>query len=648
MEERDYHHFVCPNCHGPLLRVEDTLICKQCSKKFPINSDIPSFADGPSAWQFPLSASSEKILEAAARIGWRESLKEKPSTTTKWIQGSERFPIAMLASPKGSVLDAGCGWGGLSFWLAREFDHVYALDLQLDGLRFIDIRSNQENVSNITTVQGDLFSLPFSIGSLDVVILNGVLEWVGTFREDRGPKALQEMALQEVARALKPEGTLYVAIENRYGLQYFLGYREEHTGLRFISLLPRIIARGYHRIRKNNEFRALTYPRPELNQMLKRSGFTRTEWFSIFPSYRNCRFAASIGEYGALRFLIRNFLPKTSFWRGSVIKSIGWVVSHSNLLASIGVFLTPSWGIFASRQATPRLCLKGNQHPINVKASDDTEMAINITPRHASIYQVENKAGTLEGKFTIPLSEGSQKKMEVSSYLVDRMRRKDPALRRHFPEDTLYPASGPTVAYTRAVSGIAFNLRKTGHLTLFFDCIKEISLFTFVNADIQAIAGEFDIRETLICLARESCLDTETSFLQRAQFVHGDLNRKNVLIGAGRPPRAVLIDFEHAKIGPAILNWYDFLLRNFILQGKGFPIDSDLVLERCLSLPGNLRASSFLNEMTVNILNHCQVPLAAHKPLIILWLSYLSRDPVITDSGIVLRGIKAMNFTLHL
>jgi ubiquinone/menaquinone biosynthesis C-methylase UbiE len=304
---------VCPQCHGSLLKSGSFMRCVQCSTDYPIVSHIPCFVSGTSAWQFSSREPTAEIIDIAKKLGWEKSLEKLDTERADWIRGAGRFTISVLAGPKRRVLDLGCGWGGLSFWLAKEFRHVFALDVKLDGLQFIDVRATQEGFHNIQTVLGSVFSLPFSDDFFDVVVLNGVLEWVGTFSEDEPPLRMQELALHEIARVIQPNGTLFLAIENRFGIQYFLGYKEEHTGLRYISILPRGLAQIYHRCRKGKDFRALTHSRQGLMGLLQNSRFYCTEWFSVYPSYRNCRYAGSLESTSALKFILRNFGAQTAF-----------------------------------------------------------------------------------------------------------------------------------------------------------------------------------------------------------------------------------------------------------------------------------------------------------------------------------------------
>jgi len=564
-----------------------------------------------------------------------------------WVQGTGRFTISILASPKGRALDAGCGWGGLSFWMAKEFNQVYALDVQLDGLQFIDIRASQERVTNIITVQGDVFSLPFPDSFFDVVVLNGVLEWVGTFSKEYPPKVLQEMALNEVARVLQAKGTLFVAIENRFGLQYFLGYKEEHTGLRYISLLPRSLADAYHRYRKGTDFRTLTHSRSGLMKMLGRCGFFWTEWFSIFPSYRNCRYAASLEGYGALKFLVRNFATEKTFLPDILLKIGVQVLSKSSFLLKIGSFFSPSWGVFASRKTTPQLGLQNKENPIAIKNFRGVDLAIVISNRRASIFRVESPSGQLQDKYSIPINEWAAKKIKMSHVCVELIRKMRPGLNRNLPKISIYSTKYDLVDHTNAISGIQLKLGNHKDLYLFFDFVFELSQLFLSENDIQGILKDFDIRNIISALREKQGLANEIQdLIRRPQIIHGDLNKGNIFISRMEPRCVIVIDFEHAKVGPAVFNWYDFLLRNFVIYGNKYPIPTDILLRRCQKLPGNKEAEPIFNKLTVKFLNGCQIPLTLHGQLTLLYMCYLCQDPIVVDPEAVFRTLLSMDFKI--
>jgi len=647
MMKKGRNDLICPECRGPLTHGDEIMNCLQCEREYPVISDIPCFTSGTSDWRFSSSVSAIKTIDLANEKGWQASLAKMDKERAEWVHGGGRFTVSVLASPKGRVLDAGCGWGGLTFWLAQEFTHVYALDSQLDGLQFINIRASQDKIDNITTAQGSLLSLPFPDGFFDVVVLNGVLEWVGTFSQEQPPLVLQHGALTEIARVLQPNGTLFIAIENRLGLQYFLGYKEEHTGLRFISLLPRRFAQVVHRHLKGEDFRALTHSRLGLEKMLDACGFSRTEWFSIYPSYRNCRYAASLTGQGGLKFILSNFLPEKSSVRYTLLRILSPILVRSNLILKIASFFSPSWGIFASRNTDPHLALQVNKNPVVMKDSGGTDLAVTISDRRANIFQVMSTSGTVQSKYSIPKNKMAVKKIEMSHACIELIRQLRPEFRANLPETKIYYSSSRVFEQTIAISGDRLNLRAKEDLRSFFEFISEFDQIYIPEANIKGVLREFDIRNRLIDLAENEKLNGEFErILRRPQIIHGDLNKGNIFITRTVRSRIIINDFEHAKVGPAVLNWYDFLLRNLVIYGSSYPIETDIALQRCQRLPGNKNSNPVLNKMTATFLDLCQVPLELHPQLTILYMRYLFQDPVVNDPDTLINAIKSMKYRL--
>ena len=398
--------FVCPQCHGELRRSRDLLQCGNCDSEHPFTENIPCFAIGLSAWQLSSDTSPEAVLAQAKEKGWRQSIAGMGKDRAEWIAGDNRFTLSVLSSPKGRVLDCGCGWGGLTFWLVEEFDEVHAFDCSLDGLQFIRLRSEQEGISNVKTAQGNILSPPYANDFFDVVVLNGVLEWVGTFSDEHPPEQLQETALREIVRVLRPQGTLFLAIENRYGLQYFLGYKEEHIGLRFISLLPRWLANAYHRIRRGKDFRALTHSRAALERMLRKCGFAEMTWLFVHPSYRRTRLAATLNSPSGLKFLIGHFLFEEPLLRRWVPRFLMDGLLKLETVLKLSVFFSPSWTVFACPTSPLRLALRTGNDLIELN-TPATDLAVVINERRANFFSVEGTGDRLTGKYSLPVTRSA-------------------------------------------------------------------------------------------------------------------------------------------------------------------------------------------------------------------------------------------------
>lgn len=186
-----------------------------------------------------------------------------------------------------TVLDVGCGFGTYAIAMARSADRVIALDRSEARVAITAARARAEGLTNVTAIHAEGVDLPVADESCDIVTVVGVLEWVGVGTVD--PLAAQRSLLAEVARVLKPDGQLVLGIENRYGGHYFAGAREEHTGLRFISLLPRALSRAYSRLVRRAPFEQLTHSRRGLVSLLADVGLT-ARFAYPFPSYSEPQF----------------------------------------------------------------------------------------------------------------------------------------------------------------------------------------------------------------------------------------------------------------------------------------------------------------------------------------------------------------------
>ncbi|MBN3040846.1 MAG: methyltransferase domain-containing protein [Candidatus Omnitrophica bacterium] len=202
------------------------------------------------------------------------------------------------------VLDAGCGWGTLTFQLAKSYKHVWAFDRSDCGTEFIKIRSKQDKVDNIIPVRGNVLKLPFCDNYFDLVVLNGVLEWIGQDDESLDPLIVQQRLLKEFFRVLKPKGYLYVGIENRWSATYFLGEPEGHVNLRFISLLPRFTARAYHRIVKKTPYSVYTHSKRNYVRMFKKAGFNGVSAYSPIPQYHHYSNMVPLDNFYACKYYV--------------------------------------------------------------------------------------------------------------------------------------------------------------------------------------------------------------------------------------------------------------------------------------------------------------------------------------------------------
>ena len=95
------------------------------------------------------------------------------------------------------------------------------------------------------------------------------------------------------------------------------------------------------------------------------------------------------------------------------------------------------------------------------------------------------------------------------------------------------------------------------------------------------------------------------------------------------------------------MNWYDFLLRNFVIAGDRIPLSSQTVIDRFRRLPGISESQPLLSHLTAQFLNECEVPIDRHHQYVTLYMHYLCQDPVVDDPDKALEALSEMEFSLQ-
>ena len=301
-----HNNLVCPFCHNQLIKEKGNFRCSECDNIYPIIDDIPNFNQKDEYW---CNVDREKmyILNQKAKDGgdWLAAAKEIIPEYLGHIEPFDRADAQYLwpITNDSRILDAGSMWGGVTLPVAQHCGEIYALDKTIETLSFLKTRAQQMGFENVHVVASPLQNLPFPDDFFDLVILNGVLEWVafdqpvileehwGKKRTDdvplhlKNPRQMQVEVLNEIRRILKPDGHLHLAIENRIGYPYFIGYPDDHMNLKYIPFLPRFFANIITKWKLNCEYRTYLYSMHGYRSLLKDAGFKNVEFYGAFPHY---------------------------------------------------------------------------------------------------------------------------------------------------------------------------------------------------------------------------------------------------------------------------------------------------------------------------------------------------------------------------
>jgi 2-polyprenyl-3-methyl-5-hydroxy-6-metoxy-1,4-benzoquinol methylase len=183
----------------------------------------------------------------------------------------ENIISGLPISSKDSVLEIGAGCGAITGALAKKAGKVTCVDLSMKRSLINAHRHHQQE--NLEIHVGNFEDVEKTLGDkYDVITLIGVFEYAVGYISGSNP---YEEFLQVIKKRLKRKGRIIIAIENRFGLKYWAGCNEDHTGLYFEGI------EGY----KNTAY-ARTFSHVELERMFGNVGFKEWEFYYPYPDYK--------------------------------------------------------------------------------------------------------------------------------------------------------------------------------------------------------------------------------------------------------------------------------------------------------------------------------------------------------------------------
>lgn len=143
---------------------------------------------------------------------WKTIYCDNPDNSRDfwWIQLNRRknavFEILDTYSAKASasVLEVGCGPGGMTESILNRLLDVFCLDISMPMIIKTKKMSEKYVPGGVPCFQGEIDDLPFTNNTFDVVICVGVLEYLES--DDR--------AVKELSRVVKPGGIVIISLPN--------------------------------------------------------------------------------------------------------------------------------------------------------------------------------------------------------------------------------------------------------------------------------------------------------------------------------------------------------------------------------------------------------------------------------------------------
>ncbi|MEG1848556.1 MAG: methyltransferase domain-containing protein [Lachnospiraceae bacterium] len=232
----------------------------------------------------------------------------EPKEYRKVIEERAQWPILYHLSPQREnivdwipldpalkVLEVGSGCGAITGALARKSGSVTCVDLSkkrslINAYRHQECQNVEIKVGNFTDIEPTLPS------DYDYIFLIGVFEYGQSYIGGEHP---YEEFLTILQRHLNVGGRIVIAIENRLGLKYFAGCKEDHLGNYFSGIEDYAQGGGVRTFTKNR-----------LEQLLHTHQIKEYSFYYPYPDYKFMSTVYSdeyLPHIGELSTNIRNF-----------------------------------------------------------------------------------------------------------------------------------------------------------------------------------------------------------------------------------------------------------------------------------------------------------------------------------------------------
>lgn len=168
------------------------------------------------------------------------------------------------------VLEVGAGCGAITGAIAEKVKKVDCVELSRK--RSLINAHRNKNQEGITIKVGNFEEIePHLDKDYDIITLIGVWEYAALYLSSDKPF---HKFLKLLKEHIKPDGKIIIAIENKYGLKYWAGCREDHTGMFFEGI------EGYT---KTNG--VMTFGKKALENIFNEMGY-ESQFYYPYPDYK--------------------------------------------------------------------------------------------------------------------------------------------------------------------------------------------------------------------------------------------------------------------------------------------------------------------------------------------------------------------------
>lgn len=213
------------------------------------------------------------IVRELSPVEYGKVIEERRSWPILYHLSSQRENIVeWIPMDKSSkVLEVGSGCGAVTGALARKAGSVTCVDLSkkrslINAYRHSECDNVTIHVGNFKDIEPDLPK------DFDYIFLIGVFEYGQSYIGGETPF---ESFLKILTPHLAEGGRIVIAIENKYGLKYFAGCREDHLGTWFSGIENYADGGGVR-----------TFSRKGLERMFDSCGVKEAHFYYPYPDYK--------------------------------------------------------------------------------------------------------------------------------------------------------------------------------------------------------------------------------------------------------------------------------------------------------------------------------------------------------------------------
>lgn len=168
-----------------------------------------------------------------------------------------------------SVLEIGSGCGALTTCIANKAKKITCIELSKK--RSLINAYRNKAYDNIEIIVGNFQDINID-KKYDVITLIGVFEYAASFISGENPYIV---FLNKIYEMINDKGRLIIAIENRLGMKYWAGCKEDHVGNYFEGITDYKNSRGVR-----------TFSKFEIEQMFSNVGINKYKFYYPYPDYK--------------------------------------------------------------------------------------------------------------------------------------------------------------------------------------------------------------------------------------------------------------------------------------------------------------------------------------------------------------------------